>query len=81
MYINREATKQKLNDLHFQNYGVAVLAIMEMPSVDVVEVVRCKDCLKNEMGNCYHSKNYPMNNTYRPDFYCADGLRVRRCRE
>lgn len=44
-YIEREATKQKIGDLHFQNYGIAITAIMEMPAADVVEVVRCKDCL------------------------------------
>ena len=37
-YIEREATKQKIGDLHFQNYGIAITAIMEMPTADVVEV-------------------------------------------
>ena len=37
-YIEREATKQKIGDLHFQNYGIAITAIMEMPAADVVEV-------------------------------------------
>ena len=48
---------------------------------DFVEVVRCKDCLYNEYGSCEHSMNYPLNTNYCPDFYCAKGLRVRRCRE
>lgn len=37
-YIEREATKQKIGDLHFQNYGIAITAIIEMPAADVVEV-------------------------------------------
>ena len=43
-YIEREALKQRLGDLHFQNYGNAILAVMEAPAADVVEVVRCRDC-------------------------------------
>ena len=43
-YIEREALKQRLGDLHFQNYGNAILAVIEAPAADVVEVVRCKDC-------------------------------------
>ena len=44
-YIEREALKKVIGDLHFQNYGVALLAIMEIPTADVVEVVRCENCI------------------------------------
>ncbi|MBE6784162.1 MAG: hypothetical protein E7536_09155 [Ruminococcaceae bacterium] len=37
-YIEREALKKKLGDLHFPNYGYALIAINEMPAADVVEV-------------------------------------------
>ncbi|MBQ9860874.1 MAG: hypothetical protein IJO75_01305 [Clostridia bacterium] len=40
---------------------------------DAVEVVRCKDCLYNENGNCMKSEFYTFD--YRPDYYCADGER------
>lgn len=43
-YIEREALKKKLGDLHFPNYGYALIAINEMPAADVVEVVRCGIC-------------------------------------
>ena len=43
------------------------------PTADVVEVVRCKDCLYNENGNCMKSEFYTFD--YRPDYYCADGER------
>lgn len=37
-YIEREAIKKVIGDLHFQNYGVALIAIMDMPTADVVKV-------------------------------------------
>lgn len=43
-------------------------------SDDVVEVVRCKDCIYNHNGGCTHSEIYDDTN-YRPDYYCADGER------
>ena len=43
-------------------------------SDDVVEVVRCKDCIYNHNGGCTHSEIYDDEN-YRPDYYCADGER------
>lgn len=45
---------------------------------DVVEVVRCKDCIFNENGSCIHSENYDIDN-YHPDWYCADGIRKEAC--
>lgn len=61
--------------------GRVMVMLHSLPLADVVEVVRCKDCLYNEYGSCEHSMNYPLNTNYCPDFYCAKGLRVRRCRE
>ena len=43
-YIEREAVKKHLGDVHFQGYGYAIMAVMEVPAADVVEVVRCKEC-------------------------------------
>lgn len=40
---------------------------------DMVEVVRCKDCVYNN-GACTHSEIYDDTN-YNPDYYCADGER------
>lgn len=39
---------------------------------DFVEVVRCKDCIYNEIGSCTHSQKYDEDN-YRADYFCADG--------
>ena len=59
----------------------------EAPTIDAVEVVRCKDCRwfdKTEdssygychaMKHAYLSKNWEISiyRTYKEDFYCADG--------
>lgn len=61
--------------------------IEEQPTIDAVEVVRCKDCRwfdKTEdssygychaMKHAYLSKNWEISiyRTYKADFYCADG--------
>ena len=43
-------------------------------AVDIVEVVRCKDCVYNENGCCTHSESYD-DTRYRPDYFCADGYK------
>ena len=44
-----------------------------IPSADVVEVVKCKDCWKKPFDNCWFHEYVG----YQPDdnFYCADGER------
>lgn len=65
----------------------ASLTAKKMPTIDAVEVVRCKDCRwfdKTEdssygychaMKHAYLSKNWEISiyRTYKEDFYCADG--------
>ena len=55
-------------------YNRAFDAIDTMPTTDIVEVVRCKDCLYNHNGGCTHSEIYDDTN-YNPEYYCADGER------
>ncbi len=43
--ISREALKKRLEDLHFQNYGNVIMAVMEAPAVDAVEVGNCDGCI------------------------------------
>ena len=47
--------------------------IDEVKAVDVVGVVRCKDCIYNEKSSCMFSAF--ANPHYRPDYFCADGER------
>lgn len=71
-YIKREDVKYALN-------GACVLydpeTINKIPSADVVEVVRCKDCkyyvpISEKIGEC---KDTRMNSTYMS--YCSYGER------
>ena len=80
-YIDRKALGiGKCNPDIFEDKGYArgwnsaIEIIEEAPTVDAVEVVRCKDCLYNENGICVHSESYDDTN-HRPDYFCADGLR------
>lgn len=37
--IDAEALKRRIGDLHFLNYGMAIMAVCEAPTVDAVPVV------------------------------------------
>lgn len=58
-------------------FGVVVdLCIKCAPSVDVVSVVRCKDCVYYEIGKSYEPYCDNINNQYgemKPDDYCSLG--------
>lgn len=68
----------------------ASLTAKKMPTIDAVEVVRCKDCKwwdkreESNYGYChaakhgYYSSNWEISiyRTYREDFFCADGERM-----
>lgn len=81
--IMKEIEAGKKN-LHFKNAENAEICasvfdfvagvIDRIPVADVVEVVRCKDCLYNANGTCVHSESYD-DTTHRPDYFCADGMR------
>ena len=78
-YIEREALIEKLNEVpaYFDNgdirYGIdiATQQVIEQPTADVVEVVRCKNCAvpHNKWTGC------PKLNGLipPPDFYCGYG--------
>ena len=73
-YIEREALLEWLCDgdpSRMEDYYYN--AIADAPTADVVEVVRCKDCIYNANGSCEMSEDCTDN--YRPEYYCADGLR------
>ena len=83
-YIEREALREEIESLSVTLCGKelfgelakhsVVQKINEAPTADVVEVVRCKDCIHNSNGSCTHSEIYDDVN-YKPDYYCADGER------
>ena len=71
-YIEREALIAEYDRVHKGPAGGARKLMVEAPAVDVVKVVRCKDCvfsreldeyekklyLDNCVGCCFHSKSY-----------------------
>lgn len=62
--INRLPTKWEINGYKTVDKDTVLLWINNAPTVDAVEVVRCKDCRK--WCICHKSD----------DFYCADGERI-----
>ena len=90
-YIKREDAMKTLADEYdeceFKRYAEGLFK--DIPSADVVPVVRCKDCRwwdnseDSPYGYCmamkhgYMSENWEIGiyRTYKGDFYCADGER------
>ena len=90
-YIEREALEVALNhrlnflmaengeyDHYTSGFDEAVTRVENFPAADVVEVVRCKDCLysRERYGHleCIHGVSY-RNTWNKPDFFCAYGER------
>lgn len=76
--ISRQAAKQALGDAHFQNYGYAIMVIADVPSVDAVEVVRCKDCKHwkpEPMGDVMMCYSGMCGRWTTPDDFCSYGRR------
>lgn len=86
-YINVKKAIEAINDLpncpngHSDTYDKAcIIGILEeVPTDDVVEVVRCKDCRhheEEELGMVYCCMNAMIVGGWVPeDWFCADGER------
>ena len=61
---------EHLDDLHMK---AAMNAIDEMPAVDMVDVVRCKDCKHLEITGCYGECGRGYLGIVRPECYCCYG--------
>ena len=86
-YIEREAALEKVIEVKHHDpelSGVVLhryikaIDLKDIPAADVVEVVRCKDCLysRERYGHleCIHGVSY-RNTWNKPDFFCAYGER------
>ena len=76
---NEELRKIRLSlkppyDSYANGFCEAIKQLNMLPTADVVEVVRCKDCIYNKIAGCTHSEGYDERN-YNPDYFCADGER------
>lgn len=69
-YYYEHTGGQTTNAEHYA-YGIVLQEIDRMPTADVVEVVRCKDCdvPHNNWLGCPHLNGL----IPPPDFYCAKG--------
>ena len=74
--IDPEALKKQIGDLHFQNYGWAIIAVNSAPIIDAEEVVRCKDC-KHYFWDDFDCSYVCMKlgKYVKRDFFCAHGER------
>ena len=75
-YIERDALKRVYMGKGKDKLRLAtVINELELaPAADVVEVVRCKDCVYSKNYNCTRGEMYD-DTSYRPDYFCADGER------
>lgn len=83
-YIERKAVINKINEIpsHFDSgdikYGIeiAIQAIKDTPTTDVVEIVRCKDCRHYVAEYCTRDIKSRTNMFYmRADDFCSYGER------
>lgn len=61
---------EHLDDLHMTD---AMNAIEKIPAVDMVDVVRCKDCKHLEITGCYGECDRGYLGIVRPECYCCYG--------
>ena len=79
-YIDANRLIRRLENRTYRAKGKFIEMINEQPAVDVVEVVRCKDCKYAHMtmdGECkYCDIWFPDEKEYMDgDYYCASGER------
>lgn len=72
-YIDREKLIAEYDRVHVGPAGGARKLMVDAPTADVVEVVRCKDCAvpHNKWTGCPHLNGL----IPPPDHYCAKGER------
>jgi hypothetical protein len=72
--IDADALKKRIFDLHFSNYGTAILAVLAAPTID--PIVKCKDCkhyLFDEWDGSYACTK--IGKFVKRDFWCGYGER------
>lgn len=79
MLIDADALMRAVMEQDVVDKSVAKRLIIQAPTVDAVQVVRCKDCKHYRTSDAGHPDcdycNRLICGTVRPDFYCADGER------
>ena len=71
-YIDREELIDKIYELMNPDSSDVVQQIYAQPSVDVVEVVRCKDCINYGMKCCQKDKYFV---SVKEEDFCSSGVK------
>ena len=83
-YINKEEIRQAIEQLKNETDTIGILvginrvgsAIASLPTADVVEVVRCKDCKHwSRVFGCYRIKKSLFNLPFEANGFCSYGER------
>ena len=76
--IDADALKRRICLLRFHNYVEAIFAVADAPTIDAVEVVRCKDCKQGKIDTLYGSVLYHCLGGYgfnKAEHFCSYGER------
>ena len=71
-YISREAALE-ITTRTCGDYAAAFAEIRKLPTADVVEVVRCKDCIYNIYGMCFCRRPLGNGVAVEPGDFCSWG--------
>lgn len=73
---NADGLEQNGGIPYAQGARAMAIVVGQMPSADVVQVVRCRDCKYHSYDEefcCYWCEHIFMAGEVKPDFYCACG--------
>ena len=77
----KRAFEKEFNLDNLFSIGMGYISIMqeinESPTIDAIQVVRCKDCINNILGENYNPlARHKRDCIFKPDnWFCADGER------
>mgnify|MGYP000851205327 CR=1 FL=1 len=75
-YIDADALLKRMDENEWSM--ASRKTIKDAPTIDAVEVVRCKDCKQYNTTNCSKVFGWcdKMNRVVHDDFYCANGAKM-----
>lgn len=71
-YISREAALE-ITTRTCGDYAAAFAEIRKLPTADVAQVVRCKDCIYRINGRCFSRTSFLNAPAVEPDNFCSCG--------
>ena len=84
-YIKKQDALEIIKSYWHESYDTVQAYVLDVPSADVVDVVRCRDCKhykefrtkkhRQIMRLCYRMGKHDMEYPVKPDDYCSYGQR------